>query len=50
MIEANGLVKRYGKFTAVDNISMTLNSGETVALLGKTEAEKVPSSVCLPWF
>ena len=34
MIEAKGLVKKYGKFTAVDNLSLTLEKGEGVALLG----------------
>ena len=34
MIEAKGLVKKYGNFTAVDNLSLTLEKGEGVALLG----------------
>lgn len=40
MIEAKGLVKKYGKFTAVDHLSMTLDRGETVALLGANGSGK----------
>ncbi|SDJ34689.1 lipopolysaccharide export system ATP-binding protein [Lachnospiraceae bacterium G41] len=40
MIEAKGLVKKYGKFVAVDNLSMTLNVGESVVLLGANGSGK----------
>ena len=40
MIEAKGLVKKYGKFVAVDNLSMTLDVGESVVLLGANGSGK----------
>ena len=40
MIEAKGLVKRYGKFTAVEGASLSLEKGETVALLGSNGSGK----------
>ncbi len=40
MIEAKGLVKKYGKFVAVDNLSFSLNVGESVVLLGANGSGK----------
>ena len=40
MIEAKGLVKRYGKFAAVEGASLSLEKGETVALLGSNGSGK----------
>ena len=40
MIEAKGLVKKYGKYVAVDNLSMNLNLGESVVLLGANGSGK----------
>lgn len=33
MIEVKNVTKKYGKLTAVDNISFTINEGEIVGLL-----------------
>lgn len=34
MIEVKNLTKKYGKFKAVDDISLTVNDGEITVLLG----------------
>jgi ABC-2 type transport system ATP-binding protein len=39
-IELAGLTKRYGSLTAVDDLSITVRTGETVALLGPNGAGK----------
>lgn len=38
MIEVKGVTKKYGKFTAVDNISFTVKDGEIVGFLGPNGA------------
>ena len=43
MIEAVGLTKYYGDFTAIDDVSFTLNSGEVTAFLGPNGAGKSTS-------
>jgi ABC-2 type transport system ATP-binding protein len=40
MIEVNNLTKRFGDFTAVDNVSFSVNRGELFALLGPNGAGK----------
>ena len=40
MIEVKGVTKKYGKFTAVDNISFTVKDGEIVGFLGPNGAGK----------
>jgi lipooligosaccharide transport system ATP-binding protein len=40
MIEARGLTKRYGEFTAVDGIDFTVERGETFGFLGPNGAGK----------
>jgi len=40
VIEINSLVKKYGNFTAVDNISLNVNRGEVFAFLGPNGAGK----------
>ena len=39
-IEANNLVKKYGNFTAADNISFSIKKGEIFGLLGPNGAGK----------
>lgn len=34
IIEIAGLTKRYGNFTAVDHLNLTINKGEVFGLLG----------------
>lgn len=40
MIEVKNLTKKYGKYTAVDDISFTVNDGEIVGFLGPNGAGK----------
>ncbi|MDP4094372.1 MAG: ABC transporter ATP-binding protein [Bacillota bacterium] len=40
IIEVQGLVKKYGKLTALDNISFSINKGEIFGLLGPNGAGK----------
>jgi lipooligosaccharide transport system ATP-binding protein len=40
MIEAAGLVKRFGDFTAVDGIDVTVQPGEAFGFLGPNGAGK----------
>ena len=35
MIEAKNLVRRYGDFAAVDDVSFSIAAGEVVGLLGR---------------
>lgn len=42
-IEARGLVKRFGDFTAVDGLSVTVNEGEVLGFLGPNGAGKTTS-------
>ena len=53
MIEIKGLTKRFGDFTAVDNLDLTVNTGEFFGLLGpngagKTTTISMLSTVLLP--
>lgn len=53
MIELNGLTKKYGDFTAVDGLDLTINTGEFFGLLGpngagKTTTISMLSTVLLP--
>jgi spermidine/putrescine transport system ATP-binding protein len=40
MIELRGVTKRFGSFTAVDNVSLTVNPGEFLTLLGPSGCGK----------
>ncbi len=40
MISIDGLTKRFGPFTAVDNISFSVGSGEVLGFLGPNGAGK----------
>jgi len=46
-IEINGLVKRFGKFTALSNVNMTVDPGEVRAFLGPNGAGKTTTIRCL---
>ncbi len=53
MIELRGLTKKYGDFTAVDNVDLTIETGEFFGLLGpngagKTTTISMLSTVLLP--
>ena len=40
MIEVKNLVRKYGDFTAVDDVSFSIEKGEVVGLLGHNGAGK----------
>ena len=47
MIEVNNLTKRYGKFTAVENISFNVKKGNIVGFVGKNGAGKTTTIRCI---
>lgn len=47
MIEVQGLTKRYGGFTAVENLSFTVRPGEVMGLVGPNGAGKTSTLRCL---
>ncbi|NHE58175.1 ABC transporter ATP-binding protein [Cyclobacterium plantarum] len=47
MLAVEGLIKKYGKDRAVDNISFTLEGGELVGLLGPNGAGKSTTMKCI---
>ena len=47
MIRLNGLTKKYGRFTAVDGINLTVNRGETLVIMGASGCGKSTLLRCL---
>lgn len=47
MIEVEGLSKRYGQFTAVDNLSFRVGAGQVLGLVGPNGAGKTTTLRCL---
>ncbi|THF56117.1 ABC transporter ATP-binding protein [Ollibium composti] len=47
VIEAGGLTKRYGRFTAVDGIDLAVNKGEVFGLLGPNGSGKTTTILLL---
>lgn len=47
MLEVEGLIKKYGKQNAVNNISFSLQGGEVVGLLGPNGAGKSTTMKCI---
>lgn len=47
MIEVRNLTKRFGRFTAVDNLSFSVREGQAVALWGANGAGKTTAVRCL---
>ena len=46
-VEVNGLVKYYGSFCAVNNVSFSFSSGKLTALCGRNGSGKTTSIRCL---
>ena len=46
IISAQNLTKTFGNFTAVDNVTFSVQKGEIFAFLGPNGAEKRPLSKC----
>lgn len=47
LVEITGLTKRFGKFTALDNVNLTVKPGEVRAFLGTNGAGKTTTIRCL---
>lgn len=47
LVEAEQLIKRFGDFTAIDSLSLTLAEGEVLALLGPNGAGKTTTVRCM---
>ncbi len=47
IIEANGLIKRFGRFTALDGVNLSVTQGEVRAFLGPNGAGKSTTIRCL---
>ena len=47
MIEARGIVKRFGAFTALDGVSVDVPTGSLTALLGPRRAVSDPSGTSI---
>ncbi|GIM91589.1 ATP-binding cassette domain-containing protein [Paractinoplanes toevensis] len=47
MLTADGLTKRYGRFTAIEDISFTLHAGEVLGLVGESGSGKSTTVRCL---
>lgn len=47
MIIATNLTKKFGKLTAIDNISLSCNKGESIALIGPNGSGKTTFIKCL---
>ena len=47
IIEVNGLTKRYGAVTAVDNLTLSVQQGEVFGLLGPNGAGKTTTTLML---
>ena len=47
MIRASNIIKKFGKLTALDNINLTLNKGESIALIGPNGSGKTTFIKCL---
>ena len=45
----NNLVKTYGEVVAVDNVSLTIEDGEFVALVGPSGCGSMPSMGAACW-
>ena len=49
IIEIRGLQKNFGSFTAVKDVSFTVNKGDVFGFLGPNGAEKAPRcAACSP--
>lgn len=47
VLSVNGLVKRYGSFTALNGINFQVSQGEVFGLLGANGAGKTTTLECL---
>ena len=47
MIEVKNITKKYGNFTAVDNINFKIEEGEIIGLLGPNGAGKSTTIECM---